>query len=106
MRQRDASSQYRRTFAEVCEESRHRATTSLFARAAIASRLAKGTKGRARQLLYGIKNECLWHLIRRGQVLGGVDHVRAPGLLSAHLPGGGKLHTHENWLAAAATPAA
>lgn len=106
MRQRHPASQHRRTFSEVCDESRHGASASLFARAVTASRLAKAANGRARQLLYGIKNECLWHLIKRGQVLVGVDHVRAPGLVSVHLPGGGKLHTHENWLAAAAEQAA
>ena len=106
MRLRDPSHKYRPTFSEICDDSRHQANMTLFTRAVTASRLAKRAKGRARQLLYRIKNECLWHLIKRGQVLVGVDHVRAPGLLSVHLPGGGKLHMHENWLAAATEQAA
>ena len=102
----DNSVRCRCTFSEICAESRLQANRTLFARATTASRLAKRATGRARQLLYGIKNRCLWHLVDRGQVLVGVDHDRAPGLLTVCLPGGGRLHTHENWLAAAAEQAA
>ncbi len=88
----------RKTFSQVCEESRDQANRSLFARAATASQLAKSVGGGARTRLYQVKHRCIDQLIGRGHVVVGVDQDLHVGLLSINVIGSGRLHTHESWL--------
>lgn len=79
----------------------HEMNVRLFAKALLASRLAKTVDGPVQRRLYRIKGRSLGQLIRHADdpdVQVGVDRERFPGLLSVRMTGLGALHTHENWM--------
>ena len=74
-------------------------------RAALCSRLAKLVRGRARKMLYRLKNANIRAALRCSSGLVEIhsDQSRYFGLLSVRLNGPDcvRVHTHENWIDAA-----